>query len=90
VAFLANAIENSIWAVAFFLIAIALLRLLEEFRGTMLLVIAGALTCVSADLACLVSIDVPTYLGRWQADLGAGKNIWPGSRPSTASPHVGA
>ena len=39
----------------------------------MLLVIAGALTGVSAYLAFLVSIDVPTYLGRWQADLAAGK-----------------
>jgi len=71
--FLANAVENSIWAIAFGLIAVALLRLVEEFRGAMRLAIAAALIGVSAYLAFLVTIDVPMYIGRWQADLAAGK-----------------
>jgi hypothetical protein len=73
--YLGNAIENSLWAVAFLLIAAALLRLLVEFGG----IVRGAMTTafvgVCGYLAFLVSIDVPMYLARWQSDLADGKEI---------------
>src|SRR5215468_11275081 len=62
--YLGNTIENSIWAVTFLLIAIALLRLLYEFRGLVQLGIALALAGVAGYLAFLVTIDVPMYFDR--------------------------
>jgi hypothetical protein len=70
--FLGNAIENSIWAVAFFIVAIALCRLLPEFNGVVRLVLIGALVGTATYLAFLMTIDVPMYLNRWRADLADG------------------
>jgi hypothetical protein len=70
--FLGNAIENSIWAVAFFIVAIALCRLLPEFNGVVRLVLIGALGGTATYLAFLMTIDVPMYLNRWRADLADG------------------
>jgi hypothetical protein len=71
--FLGNTVENSLWAVAFALIAAALMRLMVEFRGAMRAGVGAALAGVCAYLAFLVAIDVPMYFGRWQADLSIGK-----------------
>ena len=71
--YLGNAIENSLWALAFFLIATALTRLLFEFRGIVQIAVAGALAGTVGYLAFLLTIDVPMYLTRWQADLAAGR-----------------
>ena len=71
--YLGNAVENSLWAVAFLLIAVALLRLVYEFRGIAKVVIATALVGIAAYLAFLFTIDVPMYFARWQADMAAGK-----------------
>jgi hypothetical protein len=73
--YLGNTIENSIWAVTFLLIAIALLRLLNEFRGLVQLAIATAVAGVAGYLVFLVFVDVPMYFGRWQADLTSGKEL---------------
>jgi hypothetical protein len=73
--YLGNTIENSIWAVTFLLIAIALLRLLKEFRGLVQLAIATAVAGVAGYLVFLVFVDVPMYFGRWQADLTSGKEL---------------
>ena len=70
--FLGNAIENSIWAVAFFIVGIALCRLLPEFNGIVRLVLCGAIGCTAVYLAFLMTIDVPMYLNRWRADLADG------------------
>jgi len=70
--FLGNAIENSIWAVAFFIVGIALCRLLPEFNGLVRLVLIGAIGGTAIYLAFLVTIDVPMYLNRWRADLADG------------------
>ena len=73
--YLYNAIENSLWAVAFFIIAIGLCRLLPEFNGpvraTLLITIVG----IAAYLAFLVTIDVPMYLGRWRAHRAEGRSL---------------
>jgi hypothetical protein len=73
--YLGNAIENSIWAAAFTLIAVALVRLLVEFHGIARLAVGTLAVGVACYLAFLVSIDVPMYLARWRADLASGKEL---------------
>jgi len=70
--YLGNAIENSIWAVAFLVVGIGLCRLLPEFSGPVRVVLGIAISGIVAYLAFLMTIDVPMYLGRWQADLADG------------------
>jgi hypothetical protein len=69
---LGNAIENSIWAVAFFVVGIGLCRLLPEFDGPVRVVLAIAITGIAAYLAFLMTIDVPMYLSRWRAEVADG------------------
>src|SRR6478672_11980451 len=57
--YLGNAIENSIWAVAFLLVGIGLGRLLGEFNGPVRLVLIVTLIGIAGYLAFLVTIDVP-------------------------------
>jgi hypothetical protein len=70
--YLANAIENSIWAVTFLVVGIALCRLLPEFNGPVRFALAIAITGIAGYLAFLVTIDVPMYLSRWQAGFADG------------------
>ena len=67
--YLGNAIENSIWAVAFFIVGIGLCRLLPEFDGAARVVLAVAIAGIVAYLAFLMTVDVPMYLGRWRTEL---------------------
>ncbi len=67
--YLGNAIENSIWAVAFFIVGIGLSRLLPEFDGAARVVLVVAITGIVAYLAFLMTIDVPMYLGRWRTGI---------------------
>jgi hypothetical protein len=69
-----NAIENSIWAVAFFIVGIGLCRLLPEFDGEVRIVLAVAIIGIAGYLAFLMTIDVPMYLGRWRAKVADGGN----------------
>jgi hypothetical protein len=71
--YLGNAIENSIWAVAFFLVGIALARLLPEYHGAVRVVLIAAIVCTVLYLAFLVTVDVPMYLNRWRAGRAGGK-----------------
>ncbi len=73
--YLGNAIENSIWAVTFLLIAAALLRLLIEFDGAVRLAIGVTIKGIAAYLAFLLVVDVPMYVDRWHADVAAGKQF---------------
>ena len=65
--YLGNAIENSIWAVAFFVVGIGLCRLLPEFDGAVRVALAVTITGIVSYLAFLMTIDVPMYLTRWRA-----------------------
>jgi hypothetical protein len=67
-----NAVENSIWAIAFFIVGIGLCRLLPEFDGEVRVVIAVAIVGIAAYLAFLMTIDVPMYLSRWRAKVADG------------------
>ena len=73
--YLGNAIENSIWAVAFLLVGIGLCRLLPEFNGPVRLVLIAAIAGIVFYLAFLMTIDVPMYLSRWKAGLADGSKL---------------
>jgi hypothetical protein len=73
--YLGNAIENSIWAVAFFIVGIGLCRLLPEFDGWVRAVLVIAIIGIAGYLAFLMTIDVPMYLSRWRAELAAGGKL---------------
>src|ERR1700759_1291189 len=71
--YLGNAIENSIWAVAFLLVGIALARLLPEYHGVVRVVLIAAIVCTVLYLAFLAGVDVPMYFNRWRAGRADGK-----------------
>ena len=73
--YLGNAIENSIWAVGFFVVAIGLCRLLPEFDGPVRVVLAIAIMGIAGYLAFLMTVDVPMYLSRWRAEVGDGSKL---------------
>jgi hypothetical protein len=73
--YLGNAIENSIWAVAFFVVGIGLCRLLPEFDGPIRAVIVVAIIGIVFYLAFLMTVDVPMYLYRWRAGLADGSKL---------------
>jgi hypothetical protein len=70
-----HAIENSLWAVAFFIIAVGLVRLLPEFDGTVRIALIAALLGIAGYIAFLVNVDVPMYVTRWRADLANGARM---------------
>jgi hypothetical protein len=73
--YLGNTLENSLWALTFLLIAVALLLLLDKFAGTMRLAIAASLLGVLGYVAFMFTVDVPMYFERWQTDLASGKEL---------------
>jgi hypothetical protein len=73
--YLFNAIENSLWAVAFAIVGVALARLLPEFHGPVRWVLAGSIVGIALYLAFLVTVDVPMYLSRWKAGLDDGSKL---------------
>jgi hypothetical protein len=73
--YLGNAIENSIWAVAFFVVGIGLCRLLPDFDAPARVVLAIAVTGIAGYLAFLMTIDVPMYLSRWRAGVADGSKL---------------
>ena len=73
--YLGNAIENSIWAVAFFVVGIGLCRLLPEFDGEVRVVLVVTIIGIAGYLAFLMTIDVPMYLSRWRAGVADGSKL---------------
>src|SRR5712672_1774578 len=73
--YLGNAIENSIWAVAFAVVGIGLGRLVPEFDGPVRAVLATAIIGIAGYLAFLMTIDVPMYLSRWRAEVADGGKL---------------
>jgi hypothetical protein len=71
--YLSHAIENSIWAVAFFIIGFGLCRLLPEFDVLVRAVLVVAIIGIAGYLVFLATIDVPMYLKRWHADVASGR-----------------
>jgi hypothetical protein len=73
--YLGNAIENSIWAVTFFLIGIGLCRLLPEFDGLVRGVLATTIFGIAGYLAFLAAVDVPMYLKRWRVEVAHDRKL---------------
>jgi hypothetical protein len=73
--FLYNAIENSLWAVAFFLVGLGLCRLLPEFQGPARVVLILSIAGIVAYLAFLMTVDVPMYFSRWRTNLAEGNKL---------------
>jgi hypothetical protein len=73
--YLGNAIENSIWAVTFFVIGIGLCRLLPEFHGAVRWMLVLSIPCIAFYLAFLMTVDVPMYLARWRDDVACGRAL---------------
>jgi hypothetical protein len=73
--YLGNAVENSIWAVAFFIAGVGLCRLLPEFDGPVRAVLLISIVGIAAYLAFLMTVDVPMYLSRWRAEGIAGSKL---------------
>ena len=69
--YLGNVLENSLWTAAFVLIAIALLDLLNRYRGAVRGAIAAAALGIAGYVAFMCTIDVPMYFVRWRADVAA-------------------
>ena len=65
--YLGHAIENSLWAVCFLIVAIGLCRLLPEFAGPARAVLVITIVGIAGYLVFLATVDVPMYLRRWQA-----------------------
>ena len=81
--YLGNAIENSLWAVAFFIIGVGLCRLLPEFHGAVRVILAVAIAGIAGYLAFLMTIDVPMYLNRWRTgDADGDKRLTPARGPA--------
>ena len=61
-----------IWAVAFFIVAVGLCRLLPEFDGAVRAALIIAIIGIAGYLAFLATVDVPMYLARWRAEVANG------------------
>jgi hypothetical protein len=73
--YLGNTVENSIWAVAFLLIGVALIRLMAEFRSLARIALGVSVAGIDVYVGFLVTVDVPMYFSRWVADMAAGKPL---------------
>jgi hypothetical protein len=70
--YVCNAIENSIWAFTFLIVAVGLCRLLPEFGGAIRVALVVAIIGIAGYLAFLATIDVPMYLARWRVAVASG------------------
>jgi hypothetical protein len=75
--YLSNAIENTIWAVSFFIVGVGLCRLIPDFSGMGVVVLAIAIVGIAGYLVFLATVDVPMYLTRWKAERPLGKPLRP-------------
>jgi hypothetical protein len=73
--YLGNTVENSIWAMAFLLIGVALARLMVEFRSLARIALGISFAGVAIYVGFLFTVDVPMYFGRWEADMAAAKPL---------------
>jgi len=73
--YLCHAIENSLWAVAFFIVGIGLCRVLPEFHGAVRVALVVAIVGIAGYLAFLAAVDVPMYVARWRAEAANGGRL---------------
>jgi hypothetical protein len=73
--FLGNVLENSLWTIAFALVAAALIRLAASFNGIVRWIIVATAAGAVGYVLFMVTIDVPMYLQRWQAAMASGRQV---------------
>lgn len=73
--YLGNVLENSLWTATFVLIGIALTRLVPKFHGIVRLALAAMVAGTAGYCVFMVTVDVPMYLVRWQAQEASGHNL---------------
>src|SRR5262249_3719384 len=73
--FLGNVLENSLWTIAFALVAAALIRLAASFHGVVRWIILVTAAGAAGYVLFMVTIDVPMYLQRWQAAAASGHPV---------------
>jgi hypothetical protein len=73
--YIGSAIENSIWAVTFFIVGTSLCRLLPDFDGPIRMVLVITIIGIGGYLTFLTTVDVPMYLGRWRANVADGGKL---------------
>jgi len=73
--YLGNVLENSLWTATFVLIGAALIRLVPKFRGIVRLALAAIMAGIASYCVFMVTVDVPMYLVRWQAQAASGHNL---------------
>src|SRR5215469_9756501 len=73
--FLGNVLENSLWTIAFVLVATALIRLAASFHGIVRWMIIATAAGAGGYVLFMVTIDVPMYLQRWHAAVASGHAV---------------
>jgi hypothetical protein len=73
--FLGNALENSLWTIAFTLVAAALIRLAASFHGSARTIIVLTAAGAACYVLFMVTVDVPMYLQRWQTATANGQPV---------------
>jgi hypothetical protein len=73
--YIGSAIENSIWAVTFFIVGTSLCRLLPDFDGPIRMVLVITIIGIGGYLTFLTTVDVPMYLSRWRANVADGGKL---------------
>lgn len=74
--YLGNVLENSVWTAIFLLIAIALIDLMNRYRGAVHVVLAVAAIGVAGYVAFMCTVDVPMYFVSWRADVAGGREFF--------------
>ncbi len=70
-----NMIEESTWALTYFLILICLINLLPKFKNAFKFVIAISIVCTALYVLFMIQVDVPMYFHRLQVDNLSGKAL---------------
>lgn len=79
--YIGNVIEESLWAVTYALIAIAIAGLLKYLTGALKLAAIFAIIGCIFYVSFMAIVDVPMYVTRWMADLAMQKDylgLWSG------------
>ncbi len=68
-----NMVEESLWGITYFLIAISLLVLRMKFNRPTKLAVTFAIVGSLIYVLFMATVDVPMYFNRWQSDLSSRK-----------------
>jgi len=73
--YLGNTCEESLWAVTYTLLALALLTVWPKTKGALKYAVSFTIIGCILYVFFMTNVDVPMYFNRWRADVAAGKPI---------------